>query len=384
MPIGFTLTPEQEELRLRAQEFAQRELRPIAAEVDERDQIPWELLRKMGQPPFDFIGSFIPKEYGGTGRGKLAICLIMEELAYESAVLSTFIEACALSCTPLLVAGSEEQKHRYLPPIARGEGVSCFALTEPHTGSDAAGLETRATRDGDGYVLNGHKTYASYADVARFLVVYAKTDPTAGGRGISAFIVPQGTPGMRIVNRVQCMGLRGHQDEDVEFEDCHVPQENRVGEEGRGLRYAMATLDDTRATLCGGYIGLAKAALDAAVKYAKERVAFGQPLFNFQGISFPLADIAAEIDAARLLAWRACWLGDQGVRHTKESSMAKLFSCEVVVKATNLAVQVFGGIGCTKRLPIERFYRDARIWTFAQGAPGIHRLIISRALFQGA
>lgn len=384
MPIAFDLTPEQEEVRRQAREFAEREIAPIAAEIDEKDELPWDLWGKMAQPPYCYTGQFIPKEYGGYPRKLVDMCLITEELACagQGAITVAVIEVAGVGTAPIVTAGSHAQKQKWLPPIAAGQAIGCFALTEPGAGSDAAAIETRAERTGDYYVLNGRKRYASFASICRHAVVFAKTDPAKGARGISAFVVEQGTPGFSVIEKVPCIGMHGHQDEEVLLENCRVPAENLLGEEGRGLHYALATLDDTRTTLVGGFIGLARAALEAAVKFAKARSTFGQPIAEYQAIRFPLADISVEIDAARLLMLRAAWLGDQGQRHTAETAAAKAYASEVLIKATNLAVEVHGGFGGTKRFPVERFLRDGRIWVFAQGAPNIMKLIVARDLFK--
>ena len=384
--ISFELTPEQEEIRNQAREFAQKEIAPIAAEIDEKDdtRLLLTLWPKMAQPPYRYTGMFIPAEYEGSPRGILDACIIIEELAAvgQSAMCAALIEVAGLGTSPLVIGGNEDQKKKYLPQISRGEGVPTFALTEPGTGSDAAGLRTVAELVGDEYVLNGRKRYASLAHVAEFIVVFAKTDPTKGARGISAFIVPKGTPGFAVIERIPCIGMRGHQDEEVLIENCRIPRENLIGEEGKGLRYGLGTLDETRTTLTGGFIGLARTALEEAVKFARARKAFGQPISEFQAISFPLTEVAIEIEAARLLNYKAAWMADRGMRHTVETAAAKAFASQLLIKATNLAVDVHGGFGGTKRFPVERMVRDGRIWVFAQGAPNVQKLIVMRDLFK--
>jgi alkylation response protein AidB-like acyl-CoA dehydrogenase len=308
----------------------------------------------MAQPPYRYTGIAIPGEYGGAPRNILDTCIIAEELSAtsESAISVALIEGASLAVTALVVAGGEEQKRRCLPPIARGEGMSCFALTEPGAGSDAAAIQTRAELKDNKYVINGRKRYASFASIANFLVVFAKTDPDKGARGISAFVVDKGTPGFSVVEKIPCLGMKGHRDEEVTFDNCQIPEENLIGEKGEGLRYGLATLDNTRTTLCAGYIGLARAAIESAVKYAKSRHTFGQPIANYQAISFPLTDASIALDAARLLTYRAAWLADKGQRHTVETAMAKAFTSEVLLKATNLAIDTYGGFGCTKRFTL--------------------------------
>jgi len=387
MSISFDLTVEQEEIKKQAYEFACKEIAPLAAEIDEKDDsvLVLSIRDKMAQPPYRYTGIWIPKEYQGNPRNLLENCIITEELAAGglSGIGVFIIELLGVGIVmPLLIGGNEEQKRKYLPLIARGEAFGSFGVTEPGIGSDAAALRTRAVLQNNEYVLNGRKRYESLAHVADFNVIFAKTDPEKGARGISAFIVPKGTPGFRVVERVPCIGLRGHQDEEVELKDCRIPKGNLIGEEGKGLKYALSTLDRTRTSLTGGFIGLARAALEEAVKFARARKAFGQPIADFQAISFPLTEIAIGIEAARLLNYKAAWLSDKGERHTVETATAKAFASELLLKATNVAVDVHGGFGGTKRFPIERILRDARIWVFAQGAPNIMKLIVMRDLFK--
>ena len=386
MAYSFSLTPEQEELRKQAAEFATREIAPIAAEIDEKDDpmLVLPLARKMAQPPYQYMGMHIPKEYGGEPQGTLSVCIVIEEVVAigQCAMAGVMMEASLLSPGVFLKGASEEHKKKYLPIICNGEGFISFGLTEPGIGSDAAALQTSAKLDGNEYVLNGRKRYMSYAHAAEHHVVFAKTDPTQGAKGISAFIVPKGNPGFTVTERVACIGMRGHQDEEVALENCRIPKENIIGEEGRGLIYALGALDESRTTLTCGYIGLARAALEEAVKFAKARKAFGQPIAEFQGVGFPLTEVAIQIEAARLLAYKAAWMGDNGIRHTVETAAAKAFASELLIKATNVAMDVHGGFGGTKRFPVERMLRDGRIWVFAQSAPNIQKLIVMRDLFK--
>ena len=387
MSISFELTIEQEETKRQAYEFACQEIAPLAAEIDEKDDsaLVLSIHKKMAQPPYRYTGIWIPEEYQGNPRSLLENCIITEELAAGglSGIGVVIVEVLGVGLVmPILIGGSEEQKSKYLPLIARGEAFGSFGLTEPGIGSDAAALRTRAVLQNNEYVLNGRKRYQSFAHVADFNVIFAKTDPEKGAKGVSAFIVPKGTPGFNVIEKVPCMGLRGHQDEEVELRDCRIPKENLIGEEGKGLRYALGTLDKTRTSLTGGFIGLARAALEEAVKFARARKVFGQPISEFQGIGFPLTEVAIGIEAARLLTYKAAWLSDKGERHTAETAAAKAFTSELLLKATNVAMDVHGGFGGTKRFPIERILRDARIWVFAQGAPNIMKIIVMRDLFK--
>ncbi len=337
----------------------------------------------MAKEPYQYLGMRIPKEYGGYPRSLLDTVIIIEELTAVggSSVCTAFLEAIGLGTTSVISSASEELRRRYLPPIAKGESLCCFALTEPGTGSDASQISCRARRHGDEYIINGRKRYTSFAHQSSYILLFAVTDPTKGHRGISAFVFPTDTPGYRILERIKCLGLRGHQDEELEFKDCRIPKENLIGEEGKGLIYGFATLDETRTTLTSGFIGLARACLSEAVNYAKGRTTFGKPLFHRQAISMPLAEIAAQIDAARLANFRGAWLHDQGKRHTIETAKVKLLASKVMLDAANMAIEVYGGFGCTERHPVERLYRDARIWSFAQGTHHIMKFIISRDLF---
>lgn len=386
MPVSFDLTPEQEEVRRHATEFAKREIAPIAAELDEKDDSSMllPLWKKLGQPPYQYSGMFIPKEYGGAPRSIMDMCLILEEVtvAGQSPVCGALLEVAGVGTKPMILGGNQDHLQKYLPPVAKGDGIGCFCLTEPGIGSDTVSLSTRAELVGNEYVLNGRKRYASFAHTADYALVFAKTDPSKGAKGISAFVIPTNTPGFTVTERVPCLGMRGHQDEEVEITNCHIPKENLIGEEGKGLRYALGALDDTRTTLTGGYVGLAKIALEEAVKFSKARKAFGQPIAEFQAISFPLTEVAIGIEAARLLNFKAAWLADKGVRHTVETSAAKAFAADLLLKAVNVAMDVHGGFGGTKRFPIERMYRDGRIWVYAQGTPNVQKLIVMRDLFE--
>jgi butyryl-CoA dehydrogenase len=381
--FSFDLTPEQEEIKEEAGEFAQRVIAPRAAEIDKTDEFPWDVWKKMGEEPYRYPGMHIPEEYDGHPRNLFDIILIVEEVAVrgKSPICGALLEIAGLGTVAVVEGGNEEQKQKYLPPVAKGETMGCFSLTEPGTGSDASGIRCRAERDGDEYVINGRKRYTSLAHEASYIILFAVTDPNKGSKDVSAFIVPTDTPGFSVLERVKCIGLRGHQDEEILFKDCRIPKENLLGEEGNGLHYALASLDETRTTLTAGFIGLARACLDAAVEYAKTRESFGKPLFHRQALSFPLAEIATEIDAARLLNYKAAWLHDCGKKHTVETAKAKTLATKAMLDAANMAIEVHGGFGCTERHPVERFYRDARIWSFAQGTPQVMKFIITRDLF---
>jgi butyryl-CoA dehydrogenase len=381
--VSFELTPEQERAREEAGEFAEREIAPRATEIDKTDEFPWDIWKKMAEEPYRYTGMHIPEEYEGHPRGLLEIIIIIEEVAArgKSPVCNVLLEIAGLGTAAIINGGNEEQKKKYLPPIAKGEAMVCFSLTEPGTGSDASGIRCCAERVRDEYIINGRKRYTSGAHQSSHVIVFAVTDPNKGSNGISAFIIPTDTPGFLVSERVKCMGLRGHQDEELLFKGCRIPKESLIGEEGEGLRYGLKTLDETRTTLNAGFIGLAQACLEAAVEYAKKRTTFGKPLFHRQALSFPLAEVTVEIDAARLLNYKAAWLHDRGMKHTVETAKAKVLASKAMLNAANAAVEVYGGFGCTERYPVERYYRDARIWSFAQGTPQIMKFIITRDLF---
>ncbi len=381
--LGFELDERQKQIRAEAAEFATRVIAPRAEEFDRTDQAPLDVWAAMAKPPYRYCGMHIPTEYGGYPRSLLDQVIIVEEItaAGKSPVCTILMEITGLGTVTIVNNASDALKAKYLPVIARGDKMGSYGLTEPGTGSDAAGVQTTATKTHDGYVINGRKRYISFASQSAHIILFASTDLSKGSNGISAFIFPTNTPGYRVVERVSCLGLRGHQDEELEFKDCLIPRENLIGEEGKGLSYALRSLDNTRTTLNAGFIGLARACLEESIAYAKGRTTFGRELYHRQALSFPLAEIAAKIDAARLLNWQAAWLHDQGKRHTVETAKAKALATAVMLDAANTAIEVHGGFGCTEKHIVERFYRDARIWAFAQGTPQIMDYIITRDLF---
>jgi alkylation response protein AidB-like acyl-CoA dehydrogenase len=381
--IGFELDAHQKEIQAEAAGFAARFIAPRAEEIDRADESPVNVWEAMAKPPYRYCGMHIPPEYGGAPRSLLDQVIIIEEMTAvgKSPVCTILMEVTGLGTVTIVNSASEQLKQKYLPVIARGEKMGAYGLTEPGTGSDAAGIRTTAQKTSRGYLINGRKRYISFAHESSHIILFASTDLSKGSKGISAFIFPTDTPGYRIVERVPCLGLRGHQDEELEFKDCLIPTENLIGEEGQGLSYALKSLDNTRTTLNSGFIGLARACLNEAVDYARVRKTFGQELYRRQTFSFPLAELAAKIDAARLLNWRAACLHDQGCKHTVDTAKAKVLATQVMLEAANLAVEVHGGFGCTARHIVERFYRDARIWAFAQGTPQMMDFLISRDLF---
>ena len=381
--INYELTEHQERIKSEASEFARTVIAPRAEEIDRTgsSKSVMDVWAAMAKEPYQYTGMHTPVEYGGYPRSLLDQVIIAEELAAvgKSPVCSLLLEG--LELIAITNHGTEEMKRKYIPPTVRGESKGSFALTEPGTGSDAAELRCRAQRVGDEYIINGRKRYVSYAHEASYIYVYAVTDQSKGPRGISAFLVPTDIPGYKVLERYECIGMRGHEDEEVQFNNCRIPKENLIGEEGKGFSYALEVLDEGRTTLSAGFIGLARACLDEAVVFAKGRVTFGKPLFHRQALSFPLAEIAAQIDAVRLLIYNAAWLHERGKRHTIETAKAKTLAAKVMLDAANMAIEVLGGFGCTKRHVVERLYRDARIWSFAQGATQMMKFIITRDLF---
>jgi alkylation response protein AidB-like acyl-CoA dehydrogenase len=382
MSFGFQLTKEQEEFRQSVAKFSAREIAPLAREIDKTDKMPRDMWKKFGSQGYP--GMPIPKKYGGTEQSLLEQSIMMEEVTANghSPVVIALLEAAALFSQSVMLAGNDKQKQTWLPEIAKGDINAAFALTEPGVGSDPANMKTLARRDGDDYVLNGAKRYVSFAGISDFVMVFAKTNPDAGAKGVSAFMVETNRPGFKIVDNIPCIGLRGHQDEEIELHDVRIPQFNRIGEEGQGLKIALTTLEKTRTTLCGGFIGLARASLDAALWYAQNRLSFGKPLGDYQALRFPIAESQVKIEAARLLTWKASWLEDQGVSHPVETAQAKIAAGEAMLHAADTAFSVYGGFGGTQKYVVERYYRDAKIWSYAQGSPEVMTEIIARQLMK--
>jgi len=379
--MDFALNEEQEMFRKTIREFAEKEIMPRAQEIDLKGEFPWDIIRKMAD--LGLMGLPFPEEYGGAGGDAISYAIAVEEIARASgSVAITYSAHISLACSPIYLFGTEEQKRKYLIPMARGEKIGAFGLTEPGAGSDAAAIKTRAVLDGDEWVINGQKIFITNGSIADVVVIAAVTDPAKGKRGISNFIIEKGTPGFRVGREEDKMGLRGSVTSELIFENCRVPKENLLGKEGEGYKQFLITLDGGRIGIGAMAVGLGMAALEAAAKYAKERVQFGQPIAEFQAIQWMIADMATELEAARLLVLRAAWLKDQGRRFTKEAAMAKLFASEAAVRACYKAIQIHGGYGYTKDYPVERFYRDARLTTIGEGTSEIQRLVIARSILE--
>jgi alkylation response protein AidB-like acyl-CoA dehydrogenase len=379
--VSFEVSEEQRELRDLAHQFAERAIRPVAAECDEREELPWDVVKKAHQA--GLINLDVPQEYGGGGLDHLTTAMLMEELAWGCAGVATILGANSLALTPLLVAGTAEQRRRLIAPICASPRLAAFCLTEPGAGSDAGGVATRARRDGDRYVLNGTKCFITNGGVADLYLVVASTDPSRGPRGLSVFAVPSGSPGLGAGKKERKLGIRCSQTAEVVFEDVSLPAENLVGREGQGFRIAMQTLDISRPGVAANALGVARAALEVARDYAKGRVQFGKPIASFQAIQLMLADMTTRLDAARLLVWRAAWLLDQGKDAEMAAAEAKYYAGDVAMQVTCDAVQILGGYGYMRDYPVEKWMRDAKIMQIYEGTNQIQRLVVAREALKG-
>ena len=379
--MDFALTEEQKMLKTTVRDFAARELEPIAAEIDESARFPAESVQKMAG--LGLMGIPFPEEYGGSGGGAVEFVLATEGLARVCAATSViYLASAGLAGKPLYRFGNEEQRRRFVVPVAKGEKLACFALTEAGAGSDPAALETTATRRDGGYVINGTKIFISNGNEAEIILVFATVDKSLRHKGITAFIVEKGAPGFSVGKLEHKLGIRASSTAELIFEDCFVPGENRLGNEGDGFKIALAAIDASRATVAGQALGIAQGAFDKALAYAKERRQFGQPIIKFQAIQWMLADMATRIDAARLLTYRAATLQDSGQPFVKEVAIAKLFASETAVWVTGKAVQIYGGYGYVKDYPVERYFRDAKITEIYEGTSEMQRLTIARSLMR--
>jgi acyl-CoA dehydrogenase len=377
--VSFAPTEEQRALQALAHEFAEREIRPRAADYDEHSTHPADVLEQAHE--VGLMNPHVPEEYGGLGLGVFEGILIGEELAWGCSGIAVSIVANTLGSAPVVIAGSDEQKRAWLPRLIAEPLLCSFALTEPNAGSDVSGIQTTAVRHRDEYVINGSKMFITNAGHAAWTVVFASSDRSRGHRGLSAFIVPMDAEGVIVEKHLDKMGQRATDTSAIGFQDVRVPTANRLGEEGQGFKIAMTTLDFTRPGTAAGAVGVARAAYEYAVEYARERVQFGQPIAMNQGVNFPIADMAAEIEAARLLTWQAAWLLDQGERATLQSSFAKRFAADTAMKVTTDAVQVFGGYGYIKEYPVEKLMRDAKLFQIYEGTSQIQRLVIAKEIF---
>jgi alkylation response protein AidB-like acyl-CoA dehydrogenase len=377
--LDFDLTAEQLEIKRSVREFAQKEMRPHVMEWDEAQHFPQEVVGKLAA--LGLMGVAFPTQYGGAGLGHVEYVTVIEELARVDGSVAIIVAAHSSLCAGhILIAGTEEQKQRYVVPLARGEKLGCWSLTEPQAGSDAGGTRTTARLEGATWVLNGSKTFTSNGTYADICVAMAVTDKTAHKHGISAFIIEKGTPGFRPGKKENKLGLRASDTAEVIFEDCHIPKDNCLGQPGEGFVDSLRVLDKGRISIAALAVGMAQGAYEASVGYAKQRRQFGQLIADFQAIQWKLADMATEIEAARLLTYRAARLADQGRRVTREGAMAKLYAGEVAVRVANEAVQIHGGYGFIKDYPVEKYYRDVKLCTIGEGTSEVQRMVIAREI----
>ncbi|MFQ5342595.1 MAG: acyl-CoA dehydrogenase family protein [Anaerolineae bacterium] len=378
--ISFQLSEEQQAIRALAREFSQKEIAPVAAELDRTEQHPAEVMQKAWET--GLLNLTIPEEYGGVGLGAFEEVLVAEEFAAGCAGISTSVMANSLALTPIIQSGTPEQLREFIQPFSEEPRLAAFCLTEPSAGSDVAGMRSTAERVGDEYVINARKHWITNGSVAKLYTLFVKTDPSERHRGISAFIVPADTPGISHGKKEEKMGQRASDTREVIFEDVRVPVANRLGEEGQGWMIAMKTLDKARPGVAALGLGVARAALTAALEYAQEREQFGQPIVNFQMIQKMLADMAIGLETARLMVWKAAWLIDNGQNNNYESSIAKAYATDVAMQATTDAVQIFGGYGYSREYPVEKYMRDAKLLQIYEGTNQIQRVVIARNLLK--
>ena len=378
--VDFSFTDEQNQLRRSIREFAEGEIAPHVMEWDEASKFPLEIMPKLAE--MGLLGVIFPEQYGGAGLGYVEYVIAIEELSRIDGSVGIIVAAHNSLCSNhIFKFGTEEQKKKYLTPLAQGKKIGAWSLTEPEAGSDAGGTRTTAKRDGNNWIINGSKTFCTNGHYADYAVVMALTDKSKNSHGISAFIVEKGTPGFKPGKKENKLGLRASDTSELIFTDCKVPAENLLGTEGEGFIGSLKILDGGRISIAALGLGMAQGALDAAIKYSKQRKQFGQTISEFQAIQFKLADMATQVEAARLLVYQAAWLADRkDVRFTRESSMAKLFASEVAVRVANECVQIHGGYGFIKDYPAEKFYRDVKLCTIGEGTSEIQKLVIARQL----
>jgi alkylation response protein AidB-like acyl-CoA dehydrogenase len=375
--MDFLLNKEQEVLKDSVKNFAEKEIRPRIKESDEKGEWPEELTKKLGE--MGLLGIIIPSEFSGAGYSNVDYVIILEEISKVDPSVGLVVAAHNSLCSNHInLFGNEEQKKNYLTRLASGQTLGAWGLTEPEAGSDAAALKTKAVKDGNQWVLNGTKRFITNGTLAEIHVVMAATDPEKGRKGISSFVLEKGMKGFSPGKKEDKLGIRSADTSELILEDVRVPAENMLGEEGEGYKQAMAILDGGRISIAGFSLGIAAGALESSLKYAKERVQFHQPIVNFQAIQWMLADGFTELEAARLLTYKAAFIEDQGKKVPKESAMAKLFASELAVKSSSMAVQIFGGYGFTKEYPVEKFYRDSKLATIGEGTSEIQRWIIAQ------
>jgi alkylation response protein AidB-like acyl-CoA dehydrogenase len=380
--LDFDFTEEQLEIKRLAREFAESEIAPHALEWDEAQKFPLDLMKKLAH--LGFLGILFPQEYGGAGLGYIEYVTVIEEISRVDGAIGLSVAAHNSLCSNhIFTFGTDAQKRRYLVPLASGEKLGAWGLTEPEAGSDAGGTQTSAIKDGDSYVLNGSKTFTTHGTYGDIFVLMAVTDRTKGNKGISAFILEKGTPGLRAGKKENKLGCRASDTSEVILENCRIPAGNLLGEEGQGFINCLEILDGGRISIAALAVGMAQGAFEASLNYSRQRKQFGRPIAEFQAIQWKLADMATEIEAARLLTYRAAFLRNLKRRATKEASMAKLYASEMGVRVATEAIQIHGGYGYIKDYPVEKFFRDSKICTLGEGTSEIQRLVIARQLLKG-
>ncbi|HEC71971.1 MAG TPA: acyl-CoA dehydrogenase [Thermoplasmatales archaeon] len=377
--MQLELNEQQKMIQKMVREFAEKEVAPVAAELDKKAEYPKKILEKMAK--LGLLGIIIPTEYGGAGLDTISYAIIIEEISRKCASTGVITSVHnSLVSWPIMKYGTDEQKKKYLPILAKGEKIGAFAGTEPNAGSDLGAMQTTAVLKGDKYIINGDKTFITSGSEAGILIVFAVTDKSAGSKGISAFIVENTFKGFKVGSIFDKMGINANHVSELVFEDMEVPKENLLGKEGEGFKIALSTLDGGRIGIGAQAVGIAQACLDESIEYAKQRQQFGRPISKFQAIQWMIADMTTEIDAARLLVYRAAYMEDQNIRFTKEAAMAKLFASEMAMRATRKAIQIFGGYGYTTEYPVERYFRDIKLCEIGEGTSEVQRLVISRQL----
>lgn len=369
-------------VRRAVRSFCDDEICPIAREIDREASFPWEVVEKMGK--LGYFGIQVPKELGGAGLDSMSYVVVIEEISRACASLGLCITVHnSVAVFPILAFGNDDQKHAWIPSLARGEKIGAFCLTEPNAGSDAAGIEATAIRQGDHYTINANKVFVTNGGVADVCLVFARTDPEAGTKGISVVVAERGSPGFVVGDLEDLCGMRANPVTSIRLYDCSVPLKNLIGREGMGLKIGLAALDVGRTGIAAQAVGIAQAALEEAVKYSRQRRQFGVPIARHQAIAMMIADMATQVDAARLMVYRSATLRDKGKPFSQASAMAKLFASETSTKVTDMAVQIHGGYGYSRLYPVERYYRDARVTRIYEGTSEIHRMVISRGILGG-
>ena len=377
--MDFRLNEEQQMIQNMVREFADKELAPVAARLDEEGEFPHEITRKMGE--LGLFGLPFSEEYGGTGAGYLSYALAVEEISRACASTGiTYAAHCSIGAGPIYLFGTPEQKKQWVLPCAQGKMLAAFGLTEPNAGSDAGGTQTTAVADGDGWVLNGSKCFITNAGVAKVAVITAVTDKEKGSRGISSFVVPTDTPGFKVGQPYRKLGLNASDTREIILDNVRLPKESMLGKPGEGFKQFLIALDGGRISIGALSVGIAQACLDASLKYARERVQFGQPIAKFQAVQFKLADMKMKTELARTMVYKAAWLKDQGLAFSMEAAIAKLYASEAAMQNATEAIQIYGGYGYMKDYPVERYFRDAKLMEIGEGTSEIQRLVIARLL----